>query len=90
MYICLWPEFECPGVTLCGWQDIKIQFLTNFETQDSEVNGFNRSEELYKYKILGMHVYKPLWGMFRTALGGCPNIKTHFKMWSVLIYHQYL
>ena len=42
MYICLWPEFECPGVTLCGWQDIKIQFLTNFETQDSEVNGFNR------------------------------------------------
>ena len=27
MYICLWPEFDCPEVTLCGWQDIKIQLL---------------------------------------------------------------
>ena len=27
MCICLWPEFECPEVTLCGWQDIKIQLL---------------------------------------------------------------
>ena len=26
--ICLWPEFDCPEVTLCGWQDIKIQLLT--------------------------------------------------------------
>ena len=25
--ICLWPEFDCPEVTLCGWQDIKIQLL---------------------------------------------------------------
>ena len=25
MCICLWPEFDCPEVTLCGWQDIKIQ-----------------------------------------------------------------
>ena len=25
--ICLWPEFVCPEVTLCGWQDIKIQLL---------------------------------------------------------------
>ena len=24
---CLWPEFDCPEVTLCGWQDIKIQLL---------------------------------------------------------------
>ena len=24
---CLWPEFHCPEVTLCGWQDIKIQLL---------------------------------------------------------------
>ena len=28
MCICLWPEFDCPGVTLCGWQEIKIQLLT--------------------------------------------------------------
>ena len=28
MWICLWPEFDCPEVTLCGWQDIKIQLLT--------------------------------------------------------------
>ena len=27
MCICLWPEFDCPEVTLCGWQDIKIQLL---------------------------------------------------------------
>ena len=27
MCICLWPEFGCPEVTLCGWQDIKIQLL---------------------------------------------------------------
>ena len=26
MCICLWPEFDCPEVTLCSWQDIKIQF----------------------------------------------------------------
>ena len=25
--ICLWPEFDCPEVTLCGWQVIKIQLL---------------------------------------------------------------
>ena len=30
MCICLWPEIDCPEVTLCGWQDIKIQLLTNF------------------------------------------------------------
>ena len=30
MCICLWPEFDCPEVTLCGWQDIKIQLLTNY------------------------------------------------------------
>ena len=23
MYICLWPEFDCPDVSLCGWQEIK-------------------------------------------------------------------
>ena len=23
-------EFDCPCVTHCGWQDVKIQFLTNF------------------------------------------------------------
>ena len=28
MCICLRPEFDCPEVTLCGWQDIKIQLLT--------------------------------------------------------------
>ena len=27
MCICLWPEFDYPEVTLCGWQDIKIQLL---------------------------------------------------------------
>ena len=27
MCICLWPEFDCPEVTLCGWQDINIQLL---------------------------------------------------------------
>ena len=27
MCICLWPKFDCPEVTLCGWQDIKIQLL---------------------------------------------------------------
>ena len=27
MCICLWPEFDCPEETLCGWQDIKIQLL---------------------------------------------------------------
>ena len=29
--ICLWPEFDCPEVMyiLSGWQDIKIQLLTN-------------------------------------------------------------
>ena len=27
MCICLWPEFDCPEVTLCGWQDIKFQLL---------------------------------------------------------------
>ena len=25
-------EFDCPKVTLCGWQDIKIQWLTNLPT----------------------------------------------------------
>ena len=27
MCICLWPEFDCPEVTLCGWQDNKTQLL---------------------------------------------------------------
>ena len=27
--MCLWPEFDWYKVTLCGWQDIKIQLLTN-------------------------------------------------------------
>ena len=27
MCICLWPEFDSPEVTLCGWQDIKIHLL---------------------------------------------------------------
>ena len=27
MFICLWPEFDCPEVTLYGWQDIKTQLL---------------------------------------------------------------
>ena len=27
MFICLWLEFDCPEVTLCGWQDIIIQLL---------------------------------------------------------------
>ena len=27
MCICLWPEFDCPEVTLCGWQDVKIHLL---------------------------------------------------------------
>ena len=27
MCICLWLEFDCPEVTLCDWQDIKIQLL---------------------------------------------------------------
>ena len=22
-------EFDCPDVTLCGWQDVKIQLLTS-------------------------------------------------------------
>ena len=26
----LWSEFDCPEVTLCGWQDIKIQMLTYY------------------------------------------------------------
>ena len=26
--MCLWPEFDWYKVTLCGWQDIKIQLLT--------------------------------------------------------------
>ena len=29
MCICLWPDCDCPEVTLYGWQDIKIQLLTN-------------------------------------------------------------
>ena len=30
MCVCLWQNFGCPGVTLCGWQDeIKIQSLTD-------------------------------------------------------------
>ena len=29
MCICVWPEFDCPEVTLCSWQDIKIRILTN-------------------------------------------------------------
>ena len=27
MCIWLWPEFDCPEVTLCGWQDITVQLL---------------------------------------------------------------
>ena len=30
MCICLWPEFDCPEGTLCGWQDIKMQLLTDW------------------------------------------------------------
>ena len=35
MYICLWPEFECPEVTLCGWQDINIQLLLSLSFHSS-------------------------------------------------------
>ena len=31
MYICLWPEFDSPEVTHCGWQDNKIQLLTHLQ-----------------------------------------------------------
>ena len=27
MCVCLWPEFDCLEVTLCGWRDVKIQLL---------------------------------------------------------------
>ena len=30
--VCLWPEFDCPEVILCGWHDIKIQILINWLT----------------------------------------------------------
>ena len=54
MWICLWPEFDCPEVTLCGWQDIKIQLLlllllklieNNLSTLNyhSDVNGPNKT-----------------------------------------------
>ena len=26
MCICLWPEFDCPEVTLCGWQTLKSSY----------------------------------------------------------------
>ena len=54
MCICLWPESDCSGVTLCGWQDIKIQLLlllllklieNNLSTLNyhSDVNGPNKT-----------------------------------------------
>ena len=33
MCICLW-QFHCPEVTLCGWQDVKIQLLTDLRTDN--------------------------------------------------------
>ena len=35
MWICLWPEFDCPEVTLCGWQDIKIWLLLLLPTPNT-------------------------------------------------------
>ena len=29
IWTCLWPEFDCPEVTLCGWQDDKVCLLAN-------------------------------------------------------------
>ena len=47
MCICLRPEFDCPEVTLCGWQDIKIQLLllllvsdVGADVRKSESHGF--------------------------------------------------
>ena len=30
-------EFDCPDVTQCGWQDVKIQLLTNINKLISKV-----------------------------------------------------
>ena len=30
-------EFDCPEVTQCGWQDIKIQLLTIFQWKKNTV-----------------------------------------------------
>ena len=38
MCICLWPEFDCPEVTLYGWQDVKFQLLIMIEYNHPEVS----------------------------------------------------
>ena len=38
MCICLWHEFDCLGVILCGWQDIKIQLLLLLQRRQTAEN----------------------------------------------------
>ena len=30
-------EFDCPEVSVCGWQDVKIKLLTNFHVLNLEM-----------------------------------------------------
>ena len=56
MCICLWPELDCPQVTLCGWQDIKIQLLLlhlSCAHQRPE-----RSHDTYSYTYFKCYVLK--------------------------------
>ena len=51
MYICLWPEFDCPEVTLCSWQDIKIQLQAN--KQNTQQQMVNQHDQVWDEKTWG-------------------------------------
>jgi len=53
MCICLWPEFDCPGVTLCGWQDIKIQLITNSHTTLASGRGSKHANACGTWSLWG-------------------------------------
>ena len=63
----LMTEFDCPELTLCGWQDVKIQFLANFCNPGDHFHTFINSLsctvtkgaelELFYFLLSQMHLF---------------------------------
>ena len=73
MCICLWPEFDCPEVTLCGWQDIKIQLPLLLLLLDA----FSGSVLLTSGRLLFLLVLKVRWNCSRSS-------RSWWKTWIIL------
>ena len=45
-------EFDCSEVNLCGWEDVKIQLLTNFNFISSAILHMASSNSIYNTVVV--------------------------------------